>query len=108
MTIKIEKNKTDQLRQGDEIVITHSGGSVCSVLLMKDYLKRVNIEPNTKEFIFRPLVKTKSSHKLVKADKSISYSYREHLTKSLRDVVSDPSAYTVRRRGLYGCQLRGQ
>ena len=50
-------------------------------------------EPNTKEFIFRPLVTTKSSHKLVKADKSISYSYRDHLTKSLRDVVSDPSAY---------------
>lgn len=44
--------------------------------------------------IFRQLVKTKSSYKLVNKDKSISYiTFRDHLSKSLRDVVPDPSVY---------------
>ena len=46
------------------------------------------------EFIFRQLVKTKLSYKLASKDKQISYStFRDHLTKSLRGVVPDPSIY---------------
>ena len=61
MLIKVEKSKTDKLRQGDEVVIAQSGGS------------KLVIDPLSSEFIFRPLVKTKSSYKLVQKDKPISY-----------------------------------
>ena len=74
MTIKVEKSKTDQLRQGDEVLIAHSGGTVCPVSLLKAYLSKLDIDPHSTEFIFRPLVKTKSSYKLVQKDKPISYS----------------------------------
>ena len=47
---------------------------------------------NSSEFIFRPLVKTKSSYKLVQKDKPISYAtFRDHLAKSLQNIV--PSVY---------------
>ena len=84
MTIKVEKSKTDQLRQGDDVVIAQSGGSVCPVLILKQYLGRLDIDPLSNEFIFRQLVKTKMSYKLASKVKPICYStFRDHLTKSL-------------------------
>ena len=94
MIIKVVKRKTDQLRQGDEVVIAQSEGNVCPVFLLKEYLKKLDISPDSSEFIFRPLVKTKSSYKLVKVDKHISYAtFRGQLTKSLQSIVPDPSVY---------------
>ena len=90
MTIEVKKSKTDQLRQGDEVIIAQSGGSACPVSILRDYLSRLNIDPHSDELIFRQLVKTKSFYK----DKAISYTtFRDHLSKSLRSVVPDPSVY---------------
>ena len=61
MTIKVEKSKTDQLRQGDEVIIAQTGGSACPVSILRDYLSRLNIDPHSDELIFRQLV-TKPSH----------------------------------------------
>ena len=80
MIIKVEKSKTDQLRQGDEVVIARSRGSACPVSILQQYLSRLNIDPHSDELIFRQLVKTKSSYKMVSKDKPISYStFRDHL-----------------------------
>ena len=88
MTIK------DRLRQGDEVIIAQTGGSACPVSILRDYLSRLNIDPHSEELIFIQLVKTKSSYKLVNKDKPISYTtFRDHLSKSLREVVPDPSVY---------------
>ena len=89
-----KKSKTDQLRQGDQVVIAQSGGSVCPVSLLKIYLRKLDIDPHSNEFIFRPLVKTKSSYKLTQKNKPISYTtFRDQLAKSLKNVVPDPSVY---------------
>ena len=94
MIIKVDKSKTDQLRQGDEVVIAQSEGNVCPVFLLKEYLKKLDISPDSREFVFRPLVKTESSHKLVQVDRHISYTaFRGQLTKSLQSIVPDPSVY---------------
>jgi len=94
MTVKVDKSKIDQLRQGDEVVIAQSEGNVCPVFLLKEYLKKLVISPDSSEFIFRPLVKTKSSYKLVQLDKHISYAtFRGQLTKSLQSILQDPSVY---------------
>ena len=37
MTIKVDKSKTGQLRQGDEVVIAQSEGNVCPVFLLKEH-----------------------------------------------------------------------
>ena len=83
MVIKVEKSRTDQLGQGDEVVIAKSRDSVYPVSLLKAYLGRLNFDPHSSEFIFRPLVKTKISYKLFKNDKSISYAmFRDQLAKN--------------------------
>ena len=53
MIIKVEKSKTDQLRQGDEVVIARSGGSASPVSILQQYLSRLNIDPHSDELIFR-------------------------------------------------------
>ena len=95
MKIEVEKSKTDQLRQGDDvIIIAQSGGSAFPVSVLRDYLTRLSINPHSDELIFRQLVKTKSSYKLVNKHKPICYTtYRDHLSKSLHSLVPDPSFY---------------
>ena len=94
MTVKVDKSKIDQLRQGDEVVIAQSEGNVCPVFLLKENVKKLDISPDSSEFIFQPLVKTKSSYKLVQVDKHISYAtFRGQLAKSLQSIVPDPSVY---------------
>ena len=52
MIITVVKRKTDQLRQGDEVVIAQSEGNVCPVFFLKEYLKKLDISPDSSEFIF--------------------------------------------------------
>ena len=52
MTVKVDKSKIDQLRQGDEVVIAQSEGNVCLVFLLKDSLKKLDISHDSSEFIF--------------------------------------------------------
>ena len=52
MIIKVDKSKTDQLRQGDEVVIVQSEGNVCPVFLLKESLKKLDISPDSSKFIF--------------------------------------------------------
>ena len=52
MIIKVGKSKTDQLRQGDEVVIVQSEGNVCPVFLLKESLKKLDISPDSSKFIF--------------------------------------------------------
>ena len=44
MAIKVEKSKNDQLRQGDEVVIAQSEGSIYPVKILKEYLDRLTIK----------------------------------------------------------------
>ena len=39
MTVKVDKSKIDQLRQGDEVVIAQSEGNVCPLFLLKQSVK---------------------------------------------------------------------
>ncbi|CAH3103912.1 unnamed protein product, partial [Porites lobata] len=41
MTVKVDKSKIDQLRQGDEVVIAQSEGNVCPVFLLKENVKKL-------------------------------------------------------------------
>ena len=83
MTIKVEKSKSDQLRQGDEVVIAQSGGSICPVFFLREYLGRLNINPSSNEFIFRQLVKTKKSYKGSPTDNTLVIRVREAANRIL-------------------------
>ena len=94
MSIKVEKSKNDQLRQGDEVLIAKEEGTACPVKILEEYLNRFNIDPLSDQFIFRRLIKTKKSYKLASNNKPIGYStFRDHLRKTLRGFVPDPQVY---------------
>ena len=94
MSIKVEKSKNYQLRQGDEALIAKGEGTACPVKILEEYLNRFNIDPLSDQFIFRWLIKTKKSYKLASNNKPIGYStFRDHLRKTLRGFVPDPQVY---------------
>ena len=54
----------------------------------------MQIPDDCNKFIFRPLVKSKSSHSLIAIDRHISSStFREHLKSDLFGIVDDPSKF---------------
>ena len=68
MVIRVPKSKNDQLHRGDEVVI-----SELPVKLLKKYLTKFKIPPDSRDLIFRPIAKGMNSCKLIAPDKPISY-----------------------------------
>lgn len=72
MVIKVLKSKNDQLRRGDEVIISELSSPACPVQLLKRYLTKMQISPNSRDLIFRPISRGKGCCKLVSPDKPIS------------------------------------
>ena len=53
LSIKVEKSKNDQLRQGDEVLIAKGEGTACPVKILEEYLNRVNIDPLVRPIYFQ-------------------------------------------------------
>ena len=98
VAISIDRSKTDQLRKGNEVVISENFGSdSCPVTILSRYLNQVRpFLVDSAHFVFRALSKTKSSHKLVAVNKPISYSSaRDYFKKSFKDIVPDISVVST-------------
>lgn len=94
MVIKVLKSKNDQLRRGDEVIISELSSCACPVKLLKRYLSTFNISPDSRDLIFRPISRGKGSCKLVAPDRPISYSsIREAFKRDLKSVGADPSKF---------------
>ena len=94
LEISIAKSKNDQLRKGNVVLISDSLSDTSPVQLIKLYLFRLQIPDDCNKFIFRPLVKSKSSHSLIAINRHISYStFRERLKSDLFGIVDDPSKF---------------
>ena len=64
MKIKIPRSKTDQYRQGDEILIPRSFTSRCPVAMLERYIAKTKIQLDDKEFLFRGIIHTKNGETL--------------------------------------------
>ena len=94
MVVKVLKSKHDQLRKGDEVVISQLSSSACPVELLKRYLAMFKIPPDSKDFIFKPISKGKGFCKLVAPDKPISYStIRGAFRRDLLSLGVEPSKF---------------
>ena len=86
MSIRIVRSKTDQLRQGDSVVVARTGTSTCPVAMLEQYFARTGISVNDERFLFRPIQHTKNGEVLKGAGK-ISYScLRELFNKKLKQL----------------------
>lgn len=102
--IRLERSKTDQLRLGNEVVISRVPGSrACPVSLLESYLSLAQIHNASELFVFRPISKTSSGHRLVSVNKAIGYStIREAFEASFKNIVpniGDISTHSLRAGG---------
>ena len=98
VVIRVDRSKTDQLRKGNEVVISRSSSQdACPVLLFKRYLselERFPVEPS--HYVFKPLTKSKLGHKFVSTNRPISYStVREYFKSSFKDIVPDIAVFST-------------
>lgn len=93
LILLIPKSKTDQLRQGDELVITRTGNSTCLVAMLETYLARTGTQMSDHRFMFRPICKTARSETLRESG-SISYTcLRESFRKKLKELGYNPDIF---------------
>ena len=93
LTIKIPGSKTDQLRQGDEVVIARTRTQTCPVATLERYMSRTATPREDQRFLFRPIQKTKHGEQLRSAGK-ISYTcLRELFQKKLRSLGFNASSF---------------
>ena len=96
MSVYIHKSKTDQLREGNSVVIAQTGGYLCPVTLLQLYFSQAEINENSTEYIFKPITSSKDRKKLISTDKHISYStYRESFKRSFKGIVPDITKYST-------------
>ena len=94
MVIHVHKSKNDQLRKGNEVVISELSSPACPVKLLRKYLDKFQIPPDSRDLIFKPISRGKSSCKLVSPDKPISYSsIRDGFRRDLKNIGVDPSKF---------------
>uniref|UniRef100_A0A1X7TEY2 Tyr recombinase domain-containing protein n=1 Tax=Amphimedon queenslandica TaxID=400682 RepID=A0A1X7TEY2_AMPQE len=94
MAIKVLSSKTDQYRQGDEVVIARADSPhTCPVARLEQYYSMAGINHFSTERLFRAIVKTKEGEKL-RTSGSISYTrVREILLEKLRSLGYEPSEF---------------
>ena len=86
LIIHICRSKTDQLRQGSELLIARTNSSTCPVAMLERYMDRTSTQWNDKCFLFRPIQKTKRGETLRQTGK-ISYScLRDLFNKKLNSL----------------------
>ena len=80
---------------GNEVVISELSSSACPVSLLKRYLGKFRIPPNSRDLVFKPI--PKGFCKLVSPDEPISYNcIRDGFRRDLKNIGVDPSKF-----GLY-------
>ena len=61
--IRVRQSKTDQYRDGNEVVIARTGSDTCPVAMLERYMAMANLTPAGENWLFRPLTATKHGHR---------------------------------------------
>ena len=90
LRIRIEHSKTDQLSQGDDVLMARTKSTVCPVSLLECYMRRAGVSLEDHRFLFRPIQKTKRGEAL-RESSQISYSCLQDLFKKKLEFLGFPS-----------------
>ena len=84
----ISHSKTDQYRQGNEILISKGITIACPVNMYLRYLFLAGLDAQSEQFIFKPIFRSKGVAKLIYKNKPISYTAaKENIVKRLKLVA---------------------
>ena len=88
MKLFISHSKTDQYRQGNEILIAKGSTVACPVSMYKRYISLSKIDVKSDFFIFRPINRSHGVAKLIFKNKKISYTAAgENIVKRYKTVA---------------------
>lgn len=95
VNIFIAKSKTDQLREGNSVLIVRTNSDICPVHMLKAYLLQANIANNSQEFIFRSVTFCNSTNTyILRGSSPLSYTRaRELLLDALGSLGFDKSKF---------------
>ena len=85
----IPKSKTDQLRQGNEVLIARTGSTTCPVAMLERYLVKAKITLDSQLFLFRPIIAAKSPR--LRSCGKLTYSRVREIFKQKLDQLGFPS-----------------
>ena len=73
LVLHSDKNKTDQYRQSNEILISKGSTSACPYNMFLNYLQLVDSGGVSEFFLYRPIYRSGSTCKLIRKNKKLSY-----------------------------------
>lgn len=86
----INKSKTDQYRQGNEILIASGVTSACPVSMLQRYISLGKVDISSDHYLFKSAFKSKDGLKLIYKDQKISYTRaRECILSKLKSVMGN-------------------
>ena len=88
--IRIPRSKTDQFRQGSEVIIARSGAATCPVNMVERYLTMAKVDLASEQYLFRGIVKTRTGEKL-RPSGGLSYTTLRELFKKKLSELGYPS-----------------
>ena len=90
LKIKIARSKTDQLHQGDEVLVARTDSRTCPVTMLEHYMRCTSMPLDDQHFLFRPIQNTKKAECLRDSGR-MSYSCLQDLfRKKLADLCFPP------------------
>ena len=102
LKIKILHSKTDQWRQGDEILVVRTTNSICPVAMLECYMQMTGMFWEDQCFLFRPIQASKKGQ-ILRASGKISYSC---LREAFRKKTANPG-FPLEKFGLYSLRAGG-
>lgn len=90
ISLFLPKSKTDQYRNGEEVVISKGVTDACPYKMLSKYVQVANISLDSDHFLFKPGFRSKSRCALIDKNKPLSYTRaRETVVARLREVCGD-------------------
>lgn len=90
LLLHINKSKTDQYRQGSEILISKGTSVACPFSMYLRYINLANFDVQSDLFLFRPIFRSRGTCKLIYKNKQLSYTAaRENIISRLKLVSGD-------------------
>jgi len=94
LTIQIPRSKTDQLRQGNEVVVARTSSETCPVAMLETYIQRGGIQMDSSQKLFRPISNGRCEK--LRESGGITYSrMRELLKQKLVELGFNPADFSL-------------
>ena len=102
--INIKRSKTDQYRQGQNIIIAKTGSDLCPVFWLNKYITLANLISGSDQFLFSPIRYIKSSDSYILCRSKLSYTRaREIFLEAIEAIGEDKNAFCLHSLRSGGC-----